>query len=471
MNLTLKQYIDWVENWTINPTDVINYYINKAEAENKNNNAFIRFHNDYIDVNLNKFIGLPLKWAPIWIKDNFLTKWFVSSCWSKMLKDFVSTYNSTCFSNLEKSWWLMIWKTNMDEFAMWSSTENSYFWVTKNPNWNNRIPWWSSWWSAAAVASDMCIASLGTDTWWSIRQPASMCWVVWFKPTYWRISRYWIQSMASSLDQAWTFTKTVEDCVILNKHLSWKDVNDATTVDKNDFSSWDEALKINNLKGFKIAVANEFFQEWLDENVKNIILTKISELEKKWAEITYIDFPELNHALSVYYIIMPAELSTNLSRFDWIRFWLQDETFKYNDIYNYYSSIRADWFWDESKRRIMIWTYVLSAWYYDAYYLRAQKVRNIIKKKYDEIFSYFDAIVWPVSPTAAWKIWEKIDDPLKMYLSDIYTIPVNLAWLPAISVPAWYVMEWEEKLPVWIHIVSAQWNEAKLFTVANNITI
>ncbi len=470
MDLSLKEYLDQVSSWELKARDVLDNYLNKAKSLNKENNAFVRFHEDYVDKNFHNLENLDLKWAPIAVKDNFLTDGYISSCGSKMLEDFLSPYSSTCFSELESAWACMIWKANMDEFAMWSSTENSYFGVTKNPHWENRIPGGSSWGSAAAVASDMCIAALWTDTWGSIRQPASMCGVVWFKPTYWRVSRYWIQAMASSLDQAWTFTKTVEDCVILNKIISTKDDKDANSIYKNDFDKWDEALKLDDLSWFKIAVANQFFQEWLDEWVKNIVLEKIEELKSKWAQIDYIDFEALNNALSVYYIVMPAELSTNLSRFDWIRYWYQEETFDYDNIYDYYSSIRDKAFWDETKRRILIWTYVLSAWYFDAYYLRAQKVRKIIKQEYDKIFSEYDAMVWPVSPTAAWKIWEKVDDPLKMYLSDIYTIPVNLAGCPAISVPAWYVQENWEKLPVWLHIVSWQWSEDKIFAIANNIS-
>ncbi len=470
MELTLQDYIKWVKDWKLKAREVFDWYLQKAKEQNWQLNAFVRFHEDYIDKNFDNLSELDLKWAAIWIKDNFLTNGYISSCGSKMLENFVSPYSSTCFENLEKAGGCILGKTNMDEFAMWSSTENSYFWPTKNPYWQQRIPWWSSGGSAVAVASDLCIAALGTDTGGSIRQPASMCGVVGFKPTYWRISRYWIQAMASSLDQAWTFTKDVEDCVLLNKYLCWKDTKDATSVEKDDYHTWDEALQVDNLKWFKIAVANEFFQEWLDVDVKNIILEKIEQLKSKWATVDYVDFPFFNYALSVYYIVMPAELSTNLSRFDWIRFGLQKNTFDFDDIYQYYSDIRNSWFWDESKRRIILGTYVLSAGYYDAYYLRAQKVRNLIKKEYDKIFGEYDAMVWPVSPSAAWKLWEKVDDPLKMYLSDVYTMPVNLAGLPAISVPAWQIQQWKESLPVWFHIVSWQWQEDKIFAIANNIS-
>lgn len=467
MNYTLKDYINKVDNNTIQPESIVEDYLNKAQKENDKYFSYVRFHEDYIKENIQSLQQLPLRWAPIWVKDNFITKWYVSSCGSKMLENYIWVYESTVTQNLKQAWACMIGKTNMDEFAMWSSTENSYFWVTKNPYWENMIPGGSSGWSAVAVASDGCIAALGTDTWWSIRQPASMCGVVGLKPTYWRVSRFGIQAMASSLDQAWTFTKTVEDASILLKAMSWKDENDATSVHKEDYDSWDDAVKTKDLKWYKIAVFNEFFGEWIDEDVKKVVKENISKIESLWAQVEYIDFPMLEYALSVYYVVMPAELSTNLSRFDGIRFWHQKDSFDFDSIYDYYSNIRKEGFGDETKRRIIVGTYVLSAGYYDAYYLRAQKIRKLIKKDFDKIFAEYDAIVGPVAPTAAWKIWEKTNDPLKMYLSDIYTIPANLAWLPAISVPWGFVNKDWSDLPVWIHIMANQWREDNIFAVSS----
>ncbi len=467
MNLTLSEYINWVKEGKYNPEEVVYKYLEKAKKINKKINAFIRFHEDYIEKNLKEFSKRKLKAAPIWIKDIILTKWYITSCASKMLENYVPPYSATCFENLESSWWLMIWKTNMDEFAMWSSTETSYFWVTLNPYWENRVPGGSSGWSAAAVAADICIAALWTDTGWSIRQPASLCWVVWVKPTYGTVSRYWVQAMASSLDQVGVFTKTVEDAVILLDSIAWYDDKDATSVKRDDFKKWYEVLKLENLKGFKIAVPKQFFEDWLEKNVKEVILNSIELLKKLGAEVEWIDFPILKYALAVYYIVMPAEVSTNLARFDWIRFWYQEDTFDYDSIYDYYASIRSKAFWDEVKRRILIWTYVLSAGYYDAYYLRAQKVRKKLKIEFDKIFKDYDVIVWPVSPTVAWKLWEKTDDPLKMYLSDIYTIPVNLAGLPAMSLPVWFAEDRWEKLPVGLHIIAGQFREDKMFAVSS----
>ena len=467
MNLTLKEYIAKVENWHLVPEEVVNNYLEKATKLNKDIFAFVRFHKDYIEKNINNLKNKKLKAAPIGIKDNILTKWYTTSCSSKMLEDYIPPYSATCFENLEKAGWLMIWKTNMDEFAMWSSTETSYFGKTKNPHDLERIPWWSSGWSAAAVAADMCIAALGTDTWGSIRQPASLCGVVGMKPTYGRVSRYWVQAMASSLDQVWTLTKTVEDSVILLDAISWYDPKDATSIKKDDKNSWYEALNIENLKWFKIAIIKQFFWEWLEKNVKEKVLEAIEQLEKLWAEIQWIDMPLINYALPIYYIVMPAEVSTNLARFDGIKFGYQEDTFDYDTIYEYYAWVRAKGFGDEVKRRIILGSYVLSAWYYDAYYLKAQKVRKKLKNEFDKIFNDFDAIVWPVSPSVAWKLWEKTDDPLKMYLSDIYTIPVNLAGLPAMSLPIWTVEEEWKQLPVGLHILAQQRNEDKIFAIGN----
>ena len=467
MNLTLKQYIEKVEKWELAPEKVVYSYLEKAKKLNSKLNAFIRFHEDYVKENLSKLKDKKLKAAPIGIKDIILTKGYITSCASKMLEDYIPPYSATCFENLERNWWLMIGKTNMDEFAMGSSTETSYFGKTLNPYWTDRVPGGSSGWSAAAVAADMCIAALGTDTWGSIRQPASLCGVVWIKPTYWTVSRYWVQAMASSLDQVGVFTKTVEDAVILLDAISGYDEHDATSVKRDDKKSWYEALKVDNLKDFRIAVPKQFFEEWLEQNVKEVILEAIENIKKLGAQVEWIDFPLLKYALAVYYIVMPAEVSTNLARFDGIRFWYQEDTFDYDNIYQYYANIRAKWFGDEVKRRIMLWTYVLSAGYYDAYYLKAQKVRKRLKMEFDKIFKDFDLIVWPVSPTVAWKIWEKVDDPLKMYLSDIYTIPVNLAGLPGMSLPVWFAEDRGEKLPVGLHIIWWYFREDKIFALAN----
>lgn len=467
MNLTLKQYLEKVKTWELLPQQVVSHYLAKAKNLNKDLNAFVRFHDEYIEQNLNNLKDKPLKAAPIWIKDIILTKWYVSSCASRMLENYVSPYSATCFQNLESAWWLMIWKANMDEYAMWWSTTSSYFWNTINPWGTNRIPWGSSWWSAAAVAADMCIAALWTDTWGSIRQPASFCGIVWLKPTYGRVSRYGVQAMASSLDQVGPMTKTVEDNLILLKAIAWYDDNDSNSVKIDDYQKIEDAMKLPNLKWFKIALPKQYFEEWLDPKVKQVILNAVEKAKELWAQVDWIDFPLLKYALAVYYIVMPAEVSTNLARFDGIKFWFQEDSFDKDSIYDYYSVVRAAWFWAEPKRRIMIWTYVLSAWYYDAYYVKAQRVRNKIMMEFNKYFEQYDLILWPVSPTVAWKLDEKMDDPMANYLADIYTITVNLIGIPAMSLPVWFAEDRWEKMPVWLHILAKHWAEDKIYWFAN----
>lgn len=458
--MNLKQYIEQIENGG-SIKEIYEHY--KQKAKNDSFNAFIRL-NDF-DINEEELKKTFLKWAVIWVKDNFLTKGYITSCASKMLENYISPYSSTVYENMVKNGWIMLWKTNMDEFAMGSSTETSYFGPTKNPVDDTKVPWWSSWGSAAAVAWDLCLAALWTDTWWSIRQPASLCWVVWFKPTYGTNSRYGIIAMASSLDQAWTFTKTVEDAVILSKSIASYDENDATSIERKDIENWEESLKKEDIKWMKIAVPQEFLWEWIQGWVKTSILDAIKKTKELWAKVEEVSMSLLKHALEAYYIIMSAEVSTNLSRFDGIKYGYGENSFDFSSIEEYYTSVRKWGFGQEVKRRILMWTYVLSAGAYEKYYGKAQKVRRLIKNEYDRIFKDYDLILWPTSPVTAWNIWEKTNDPLKMYLADIYTVPINLAWLPAMSLP---VKKAEDtNLPVWLHIIADQFKEDKIFQFAN----
>ncbi len=459
MNLTLKQYIEGIETGKFTQQEVYDAYMRKSQEKNRELNAYISFNKENID----DMKDTILKWAPIAIKDNFLIKWGPVTCASKILEGFVATYDATTYSKLKSNGGALLGKTNLDEFAMGGSTENSCYGPSKNPHNITKISWWSSGWSAVAVAADLCIAALGSDTGWSIRQPASLCGIVWFKPTYGRNSRYGVVAMASSLDQVWVFTKTVEDCVILSKTLAGKDPLDATSIEKNDLNTWDEALEKDNIRNMKIAVPKQLFWEWLDPKVEETIKKTIEKIKALGAKVDYVDMNTLKHAIEVYYIVMPAEVSTNLARFDGIKYWKGANSFDFPDIYSYYEHVRAEWFGDEAKRRIMVGSYVLSAGYYDAFYNKAQKVRRLIKDEYDKIFADYDLILWPVSPDVAWDIGEKADDPVKMYLADIYTIPVNLAGLPAMSLPIGTAHD----LPVWLHIVANQWQENKIFHLAN----
>ena len=459
MNLTLKQYIDGIESGKFSQQEVYDAYMKKSKDRNEELNAYISFNKQGVS----DMKDTILKGAPIAIKDNFLVKWGPVTCASKILEWYIAPYDATTYSNLTTNGGVLLGKTNLDEFAMGGSTENSCYGPSKNPHDITKIPWGSSGGSAVAVAADLCIAALGSDTWGSIRQPASLCGIVWFKPTYGRNSRYGVVAMASSLDQVWVFTKTVEDCVILSKTLAWKDPLDATSIEKNDLNTWDEALTKENIKDLKIAVPRQLLEEWIDLNVKKTIENAIQKIENLGAKVDYVDMTTLKHAIEVYYIVMPAEVSTNLAKFDGIRFGKWANSFDFPDVYAYYEKVRADGFGDEAKRRIMVGSYVLSAGYYDAFYNKAQKVRRLIKNEYDKIFADYDLVIWPVSPDVAWDIWEKADDPIKMYLADIYTIPVNLAGLPAMSLPVWKA----DGLPVWLHIIANQWQENKIFHLAN----
>ncbi len=460
MNITLQEYITWVEAWTLNAKDIITSYINKAKEKNSQTFSFVRFHEDYSNWHIDDCITKPLHGAPIGIKDIILTKGYISSCGSKMLKDFVSPYSATCFENLEKNGGLMIGKTNMDEFAMWSSTESSYFGKTINPHGIDRVPGGSSGWSAAAVADDLCIAALGTDTGGSVRQPASFCGIVGLKPTYGRVSRYGVQAMASSFDQVWVMTKTVEDAGILLKSISWYDTHDAQSSEKAN--NWEIPVYKDISWKPKLALPKEALGEWLDPKVKTRLFEYIEKLRWLGWIIDEIDLPILGYAIPLYYTLVPAEVSTNFARFDGIRFGLQDDTTQYPDIFEYYKKVRSEGFGDEVKRRILIGTFVLSSAHYEWYYLKAQKAREQLKADFSNIFDQYDAIIMPTAPTLPWKIWEKIDDPLTMYLEDMYTVSANIAGIPAMSVPAGMIEEDGEMLPMGIQLMCDKWQEEKL---------
>ena len=466
-NLTLKSYIQWVEEWKINVTEVIKSYLDKATNDSDNLHAFVRLHPDYVNENSENFKNLPLHWAPIWIKDNIMTKWYVSSVGSKMLENYVAPYSATCFKNIEAKWWLMIGKTNMDEFAMWSSTEYSAFWNTRNPYWTNRIPWGSSGGSAAAVAWDLCLAALWTDTWGSIRQPAALCGIVGLKPTYGRVSRYGVQSMASSFDQVWVLTKTVEDARILLNAICWYDENDSQSNKKADIKDFDNL----NLKEseIKIAIPNEAINEALDPRVKDLFLKKIDELKSHWYTVDYVNLPILKHVSAIYYMLISAEVTSNLWRFDGIRFGLQEDMKWIKELHDYYRKIRMEWFWSEVKKRILLWNYVVTKENYEKYYLRGYKARKLLQSEFTKFYKNYHAILTPTTPTPAWKFWEKMLDPLLMYLEDMYTVTANLVWIPAISIPMWTVEDRWETLPVWIQLMWWKWQEGLLLSVAEKI--
>lgn len=403
---------------------------------------------------------------PIAVKDLFLTEGIRTTAASKILNDFIPPYDSTVTKKLWESGAVLIGKTNLDQFAMGSSTETSAYKTatdsdstTRNPWDLERIPGGSSGGSAAAVAADECIAAVGTDTGGSIRQPASLCSITGLKPTYGRVSRYGIMAMASSLDQAGPMTKTVEDAAIMLKYISGSDRHDSTCSEKTvpDYSG----QLSSDIKGMRIGVPKEFFGKGLDPAVEMIIKAAITELKKLGAEIVEVSLPMVHYALAVYYILMPAEVSSNLARYDGIHYgfsMLKDKEFEGN-LEQVYEKSRALGFGEEAKRRIMLGSYVLSAGYYDAYYKKAQKVRTLIKKEFEEIFKKVDVLAAPVSPVTAFKAGEKVSDPLSMYLSDVLTVPVNPAGLPAMSIPAGFVKTDTSELPVGLQLIGPMWGE------------
>jgi len=402
----------------------------------------------------------PLTGIPIAIKDNMCIEGVLTTCGSKMLSNFVSPYNATVINKLSENGLIFLGKTNMDEFAMGSSTETSYFKATRNP-WNtNFIPGGSSGGSAAAVASDQAILSIGSDTGGSIRQPASHCGIVGMKPTYGRVSRYGLVAFASSLDQIGPLTKDVQDCAALFEVISGHDPLDSTSL---RMASPDYMSFLNkDIKNIKIGIPKEYFIEGIDKDVKLSVKRAIEKLENLGAVIEEVSLPHTEYAVATYYIIAPAEASSNLARYDGVKYGYRTKGDV--DLLSMYENTRQEGFGAEVKRRIMLGTHTLSSGYYDAYYLKAQKVRTLIKQDFDNVFKKFDLLVTPTSPTPAFKIGEKTDDPLQMYLSDIFTISTNLAGLPAISLPCGVS---KNGLPIGLQLIGNYFDEGRILQVAH----
>lgn len=408
----------------------------------------------------------PLFGIPIAVKDNILIKDKKCTAGSKILANYIASFDATVISKLKNQGAIFIGKTNLDEFAMGSSTENSNFGPSKNPHDMARVPGGSSGGSSAAVSANMCMAALGSDTGGSIRQPASFCGIVGMKPTYGRVSRHGLIAMASSLDQIGLMTKTVEDAKILFDAISGEDNFDATTTNENlEFRTSNLELA-ENLADFRVGVPREYFAAGLNQEVEKIIKSGLKKIEDAGAKIEEINLPHTEYALPAYYIVVPSEVSSNLARYDGIRYGLSSSAESLGQVYN---KTRAWGFGDEVKRRVMLGTYVLSAGYYDAYYLKAQKVRQIIKQDFKKAFEKVDIIIGPTTPTPAFKLGEKGDDPLKMYMADSYTVAVNLAGLPAISLPAGFVELENKKLPVGMQIIGRWHEDEKMLMAAEEI--
>jgi aspartyl-tRNA(Asn)/glutamyl-tRNA(Gln) amidotransferase subunit A len=403
-------------------------------------------------------IGL-LAGIPIGIKDNLCTQGILTTCGSLMLQNFMPPYESTVTQKLAAAGAVMVGKTNLDEFAMGSSTENSAYQLTANPWDTARVPGGSSGGSAAAVAAGECVVALGSDTGGSIRQPASFCGVVGLKPTYGLVSRYGLVAFASSLDQIGPFARTVEDAAILLGAIAGHDPQDSTSLDVTipDYT----ASLIPDLKGKRVGVIQETFGEGLDPVVEKVVRQAIQQLQDLGAEVREISCPRFRYGLPTYYIIAPSEASANLARYDGVKYGFRAEGA--DNLLSMYMKTRAAGFGPEVKRRIMIGTYALSAGYYDAYYLKAQKVRTLIKQDFEQAFEQVDVLVCPTSPITAFKAGEKTADPLSMYLTDLMTIPVNLAGLPALSLPCGFD---GQGLPIGLQIISNVLREDLLLQVA-----
>ena len=404
-------------------------------------------------------IPSPLLGIPLALKDNFLTRGLRTTCAAKILGDFIPPYDATTVQKLRRAGAVISGKTNLDEFAMGSSAENSAFFPTRNP-WNlQRIPGGSSGGSAAAVAADECLAALGTDTGGSIRQPAACCGVVGLKPTYGRVSRYGIIAFASSMDQVGPLTKDVRDAAILLEAIAGHDAADATSVSRG-VPRYAEGLT-GGIRGLRVGIPKEYFVAGMQAEVEQAVRCAIRELENNGARIEEIALPHTEYAVAVYYIVATAEASSNLARYDGMRYGYRANA---NDLNETYRISRDEGFGAEVKRRIMLGTYALSAGYYDAYYLKAQKVRTLIKRDFNEAFKRCDVIVTPTAPTTAFKLGEKTQDPLQMYLSDIYTISINLAGLPALSLPCGFDAD---GMPIGMQIIGKPFDEETILRLAH----
>jgi len=401
----------------------------------------------------------PLTGIPVLIKDNMCTKGRPTTCSSKMLENFVPPYDATVVEKLNACGAVTIGKTNMDEFAMGSSTENSALFTTHNPWDLSRVPGGSSGGSAAAVAAGEGIYALGSDTGGSIRQPAGFCSVTGLKPTYGRVSRYGLVAFASSLDQIGPLTKDITDCALVMNAIAGYDSRDSTSV-PHPVPDYTQCLS-TDLNGLRIGVPKEYFVEGMQAEVETGIRAAVNKLEELGARVEWeVSLPHTPYALAVYYIIAPSEASANLARYDGVKYGFSAQ--EADSMWDAMEKTRQYGFGAEVKRRIMLGTYALSAGYYDAYYLKAQKVRTLIRQEFDQAFDKFDALITPTSPTVPFKIGEKVDDPLQMYLSDVCTLPINIAGLPAISIPAGFA----DGLPIGMQIIGKPFSEETLLKIA-----
>jgi len=450
-------------------------FLKQIEKEDKKISAFITITKDLalsqaekVDEIIAKNQKIPiLAGIPLAVKDNILVKGVKTTCASKILENYIALYDATCIKKLKRLGAIVLGKTNLDEFAMGASTENSAFFSTKNPHDLKRVPGGSSGGSAAAVAANMCVYALGSDTGGSIRQPASFCGIVGLKPTYGAVSRYGLVAFASSLDQIGPLTKTVEDARLVFLAIKGKDPLDSTSVrfsaeKEKDFQ---EEILDSEIKKLRVGIPKEYFVEGLDSDVKRIINKAIKKIESLGIKTKEINLPHTRYVIPAYYLINMSEASANLARYDGIKYGLSEKEGK--DLLEVYLKTRGKGFGREVKRRIMLGTFSLSAGYYEAFYLKANKVRALIVEDFKKAFEKVDFVLSPTSPTPPFKLGEKVKDPLSMYLCDIFTAPVNLAGLPAISIPAGFVKIDGKNLPIGIQIIGNYFEENKIFKIAS----
>jgi aspartyl-tRNA(Asn)/glutamyl-tRNA(Gln) amidotransferase subunit A len=458
--LTIHELQRKIAAGEVTATDIVRDVFERIDTVEKDVHAYISLMKDYAfdeasraDADIRAGNIRPLTGIPIALKDILCTKGFLTTCGSHILNNYVTPYNATVVEKLKEAGAVFVGKTNMDEFAMGSSTETSFYGITRNPWDLDRIPGGSSGGSAAAVAADECIASIGSDTGGSIRQPAALCGVVGMKPTYGRVSRFGLIAFASSLDQIGPFTKDVEDCAIMMNAIAGHDPRESTSVPM-DVPDYRDYLS-RGIKGWTVGIPKEYVIEGIDPEIMESVQKAIGIIEGLGAKC-------IEYCLAVYYIIAPAEASSNLARYDGAKYGFRSQDGR--DLLEMYKKTRSAGFGAEVKRRIMIGTYALSSGYYDAYYKKASQVRALIKRDFEEAFTQCDAIMTPTTPTPAFKIGEKTDDPLQMYLSDIFTISTNLAGIPGMSVPCGFT---REGLPMGLQFLTGHFEEGKLIQVAS----
>ncbi len=463
---TIKQIQQALAQKKFSSVEITRQYLDRIDSYNSIINCFITVTDELAlqqaktaDAVIARGEAGALTGIPLAHKDIYCTDGIKTSCASRMLDNFIAPYDATIIEKFRQGGAVMLGKTNMDEFAMGSSNENSYYGAVANPWDFERVPGGSSGGSAAAVAASLAPGATGTDTGGSIRQPAALCGISGIKPTYGRVSRYGMIAFGSSLDQGGPLARSAEDCAILLQSMAGFDPRDSTSIDR-EVPDYSEQLN-DDIRGLKIGLPKEYFAEGLDADVGRVIETAIQEYRRLGAEIVDIGLPNANLAIPVYYVVAPAECSSNLSRFDGVRFGHRCDN--PDDLEDLYKRSRDEGFGDEVKRRILIGTYVLSAGYYDAYYLKAQQLRRLIKQDYEKAFEQVDVILCPVTPEVAFKQGAKTDDPVSMYLQDIYTLALNLAGLPGMSIPAGFSQE----LPVGMQLIGNYFDESRLLNVAH----